>query len=74
MTAADYIVGISGVLASIAAALLWLKSSLVKMIVSPDTIEAELKEVGRWNARAAFASFIAALCAAYALARQAQLF
>lgn len=65
MTTADSLVGVAGALASIAAALLWLKSSLVKMIVSPDTIEAELKEVSRWNARAAFASFIAAVCAAY---------
>lgn len=70
MATIDFVVGILGVLSSLAAAALWLKSALVKMIVSPDTIEAELREINWWNARAAMAAFVAALCAAYVFGRQ----
>lgn len=70
---ADFVFSVVGVLSSIIAAVLWFKSSRIKMLVSPDTIKDELAEVARWNAYAAFASFVAALCLAYTFCRQIHL-
>jgi len=63
----DKAAGIIGVLAALAAAGLWLRASVIDVPNNIDTIVGELQRMGRWNASAAFASFVAALCGAYAL-------
>jgi hypothetical protein len=70
MARLDYIIGIVGVLSSVAAAGLWLYASRMRVMLSTDSIENDLREMSRWNAYAAMAAFVAALCAAYAFARQ----
>jgi hypothetical protein len=58
----DKAAGIIGVLAALAAAGLWLRTSVIDVPNNIDTIVGELQRMGRWNAWAAFASFVAALC------------
>jgi hypothetical protein len=65
----EKVIGIVGVIAALAAAGLWLRASVLKVPDNLDTIVGELQRMGRWNAWAAFASFVAALCGAYALWR-----
>jgi hypothetical protein len=70
MARLDHIIGIVGVLSSLAAAGLWLYASRMRVMLSVDSLETDLREMSRWNAYAAIATFVAALCAAYVFARQ----
>ena len=54
-----------GVISSAVAALLWFYASHIKVPNNRDTFIGELQRINRWNARAAVAFGIAALCAAY---------
>ena len=66
----EYVIGIVGVLSSLAAAGLWLYASRMRVKLNTDSIEDDLREMSRWNAYAAMAAFVAAVCAAYVFARQ----
>jgi hypothetical protein len=70
MAQPDYIIGIVGVLSSLAAACLWLYASRMRVDLNTDSLENDLRQMSRWNAYAAMAAFVAALCAAYAFAKQ----
>jgi hypothetical protein len=59
-----------GVISSLAAAVLWFYASYVEVPDNIDTFIGELQRISRWNARAAVAAGIAALCAAFTFARQ----
>ena len=52
------------------ASLFWLRAALIRVPANTDTIIDVLQRVSRWNARAGFAAFLAALCAAFLFARQ----
>jgi len=67
---ADYIMGVVGVLSSLAAAALWWYASRLEVPENIDTFIGELRRISRWNARAAMATGVAAVCSAYAFARQ----
>jgi len=54
-----------GIISSVVAAVLWFKASHIKLPDNQDTFIGELQRISRWNARAAVAFGIAALCAAY---------
>ena len=70
MTVADYVVGFLGGLSSLAAAVLWLYASLLKVPDNQDTFIGELQRISKWNACAAMAAAVAAICAACAFAKQ----
>jgi hypothetical protein len=70
MTIIDKVVNLAGLLASLAAAALWLWGSLIEVPANIDTIVGELQRIGRINAWAAVAALVAALCAAHAFWRQ----
>jgi hypothetical protein len=63
-------VALAGIMSSLAAAGLWLYASRIEVPDNIDTFIGELQRISRWNALAAVAAAIAALCAAYAFARQ----
>jgi hypothetical protein len=65
MSTPDKIIVSIGLVASLAAAALWLWGSLVEVPDNIDTIVGELQRIGRINAWAAMAALMAALCAAY---------
>jgi hypothetical protein len=67
MSTFDRIVRIIAAAAAFVAAVLWLNASLIDVPDNLDTIVGELQRMGWWNARAAFASFVAAFCGAYLL-------
>jgi len=54
-----------GAISSAVAALLWFYASRIKVPDNQDAFIGELQRISRWNARAAMAFGIAALCAAY---------
>jgi hypothetical protein len=70
MTIIDKVVNLAGLLASLAAAALWLWGSLIEVPNNIDTIVGELQRIGRINAWAAVAALVAALCAAHAFWKQ----
>jgi hypothetical protein len=70
MTTIDKVVALAGLLASLAAAALWLWGSLIEVPNNINTIVGELQRIGRMNAWAAVAALVAALCAAHAFWRQ----
>ena len=61
----DRIVGLVGVVASFGAAVLWFYASRIDVPDNIDTFIGELQRISRWNAWAARAAFVAALCTAY---------
>jgi hypothetical protein len=65
MSPVDKFVTVIGLLATLAAAILWLWGSLMDVPDNIDTIVGELQRIGRANAWAATAALVAALCAAY---------
>ena len=52
------------------ASLFWLRAALIPVPANTDTIIDVLQRVSRLNARAGFAAFLAALCAAFLFARK----
>jgi hypothetical protein len=64
-----HIVGLVGTIASLLAAALWLYSALIDVPNNIDTIVGELQRIARWNAYAAWAACVGALCAAYGFVR-----
>ncbi len=65
----DLFIGLLGVLAVIIAAGLWSYASMIKITGLTDKITDELQRISRWNAYAASAAGVAAVCAAYVFAR-----
>jgi hypothetical protein len=63
---AKSLVNVVGSIAAIIAAGLWLYASLITVPNNIDTIVGELQRISRWNAYAAWAAVVAALCAGYA--------
>ena len=63
---AKSLINVVGSIAAIIAAGLWLYASLITVPNNIDTIVGELQRISRWNAYAAWAAVVAALCAAYA--------
>ena len=61
----DFAVCSLGVMSSVVAALLWFHAAHIKVPGNQHTLIGELQRISRWNARAAVAFGIAALCAAY---------
>ena len=61
----DFAVCSIGVISSAVAAVLWFKASYINVPDNQDAFIGELQRISRWNARAAVAFGIAALCAAY---------
>jgi hypothetical protein len=70
MTIADCVVGIAGGVSSLAAAVLWLYASVLKVPDNIDTFIGELRRISKWNAHAAMAAGVAAFCSVYAFAKQ----
>lgn len=68
----DLAIGIIGAASSFAAAILWLRASLMAVPDNIDTFIYELQRISRWNAYAAWAAVVAALCAGAAFLRQIQ--
>jgi hypothetical protein len=62
MSLIDKFVTMVGLVASVAAASLWLWGSLIDVPDNIDTIVRELQRIGRVNAWAAIAALVAALC------------
>jgi hypothetical protein len=60
------LVNVVGAIAALIAAGLWLYASLITVPDNIDTIMDELRRISRWNAYAAGAAAVAALCAGYA--------
>jgi len=56
---------------AMAAAVLWLRASLLPVPDNIDTIVDELQRISRWNAWGAGAAVVAALCASVLFARNA---
>ncbi|MBO2985743.1 hypothetical protein [Burkholderia pseudomallei] len=69
MTKIDVVFGIVGAISSLAAAGLWLWSSLIQVPDNIDTFIGELQRISRVNAWAAMCACVAAICAAYGFAR-----
>ena len=65
----DFVVCLIGVISSVVAAVLLFYASHIKVPDNKNTFIGELQRVSRWNARAAVAFGIAALCAAYIFAQ-----
>ena len=70
MTTIDKIIGAIGALASILAAVFWLRSALLDVPDNIDTIVRELQRIGWWNSAAAWAAVVASLCAALIFLKQ----
>jgi hypothetical protein len=60
-----FVVCLTGVISSVVAAVLWFKASRIKVPDNRDKLIGELQRISRCKARAAVATGIAALCAAY---------
>jgi hypothetical protein len=69
MSMVDKVVSIVGILASLAAAAIFLRASFIEVPNNIDTFVDELQRAGRWNSAGCFAAFLAALCAACAFFR-----
>jgi hypothetical protein len=69
---ADNIIGGIGALSFVAAAVLWLWASLIKVPDNIDTFVSELQRISRVNAWAAFATMIGTVCATIIFVRQLQ--
>jgi hypothetical protein len=70
MSAVDKVVTLIGLVASLAAAVLWLWGSLIEVPDDIDTIVGELQRIGQVSAWAAMAALVAAECAAYGFWRK----
>jgi hypothetical protein len=66
------VVSLIGTIASLFAAVFWLHSSLIEVPDNIDTIVGELQRISRWGSYAAWAAFVAALCAGYGFACSTQ--
>jgi hypothetical protein len=62
-------VGVVGAVASLLAAALWFYASVLEVPDNIDTIVNELQRISRWNAAAAVAAGVGAVCAAHAFVR-----
>jgi hypothetical protein len=69
-SAMSTVVGLVGIISSVAAAILWFWASRIKVPDDMDTFIGELQRISRWNAWAALATGIAALCQAQGFANQ----
>jgi len=69
MATLDVVIGALGIFAALAAATLWWWASVIEVPDNIDTFIAELQRISRINAWGARPATIAALCAAYASAR-----
>jgi uncharacterized membrane protein YbhN (UPF0104 family) len=70
MNTIDKIIRAIGALASILAAVFWLRSALLDVPDNIDTIVRELQRIGWWNSAAAWAAVVASLCAALIFLKQ----
>ena len=66
----DFAVRALGILAMLAAALLWLWASSIDVPNNIDTIVGELQWAGRLNAYAAICAAVGSLCVIYEFARE----
>jgi hypothetical protein len=65
----DKVIGLAGIVASLAAAIIFLRASFIEVPDNIDTIVGELQRMSRWNSAGCFAAFLAAACASYAFFR-----